>query len=781
MKLLTIGYGGEQNARRVLIPIGPYQAMWPNATPQLVVVRPVDEAEYIAVTTVEEDNLVWVPSAVDCQYVGVGKCQVVFTDAENNVIGKSEIFVVQVNAAVGDGLETPPEPYEPWINSILAAADITVENAAKTTADAADAERYAGAASDSATAAEQAKRAIEDMDVAGNTLEPDSPVTITKTVDPETGAITLTFGIPQGEKGDPGPGITFHICTSEEYDPVTRIPTVANPEPNTFYLVPAEEPVSPDLFVEWIYTNNAWEQFGSASIDLSGYATVADTVLTTTLSRGRKAGTTVGSRSLAFGINAEATNADSYAIGNEAVSTGINSISIGRGAVAGGNYSSVFGSYNVEDTNVTKWPSWVAGTHYYPGDKVFRTVQMGSVVLGGGFVCVNENTDETWVSTNWKSQTLNRSIYAEIIGNGTGGSARSNAYALDWDGNGHYAGDVYVGANADSSGGTKLATVTDVSAKADKADTVLDTTLSRGRKPGTTVGEGSFAFGQNLEADGAFSHAEGGANVASGSNSHAEGGGTIAKGSGAHSEGMNTIANENGSHAEGLGAIANGRAQHAAGKYNVEDSLSSWPEWMASTAYEVGDKVKVTTTANDTTVVQGYTCKTANSDSTFTSSKWTKWNYMNFAEIIGNGTANNARSNARALSWEGNEYLMGDVYVHANADSSGGTKLVSETDYATADKGGVVKVGTDKGLAMSTAGQIVLAPSPASYIKAGTNQYSSIAPKRQHEAVYYGLSKAAGVDLANETVTVGTYPATSQTAIKSMLGVQDGLRVVRLI
>jgi hypothetical protein len=34
---------------------------------------------------------------------------------------------------------------------------------------------------------------------------------------------------------------------------------------------------------------------------------------------------------------------------------------------------------------------------------------------------------------------------------------------------------------------------------------------------------------------------------------------------------------------------------------------------------------------------------------------------MNYAEIIGNGTADNARSNARALDWNGNEYLKGDI------------------------------------------------------------------------------------------------------------------------
>jgi hypothetical protein len=58
---------------------------------------------------------------------------------------------------------------------------------------------------------------------------------------------------------------------------------------------------------------------------------------------------------------------------------------------------------------------------------------------------------------------------------------------------------------------------------------------------------------------------------------------------------------------------------------------------------------------------------------------------MNYAEIIGNGTAANARSNARALDWDGNEYLMGDVYVGCNSDSTGGTKLARIPNPPTTD------------------------------------------------------------------------------------------------
>ena len=77
----------------------------------------------------------------------------------------------------------------------------------------------------------------------------------------------------KGEKGEPATDMEIHICSTSEYDAEIRIPTIANPNDKTFYLVPTEDGVSPDLFTEWVYVNGAWEMFGSAKIDLSGYLT----------------------------------------------------------------------------------------------------------------------------------------------------------------------------------------------------------------------------------------------------------------------------------------------------------------------------------------------------------------------------------------------------------------------------------------------------------------------------------------------------------------------------
>ena len=120
-----------------------------------------------------------------------------------------------------------------------------------------------------------------------------------------------------------------------------------------------------------------------------------------------------------------------------------------------------------------------------------------------------------------------------------------------------------------------------VMTKADKTDTVLETTLSRGRAANTTVGAGSFAFGDNVTASGAYSHAEGrntnavsqgahaeGLRTEAHYAAHAEGESTVAEGQWSHAEGLSTQAIGAKSHAEGEHTIANATASHVVGRYN---------------------------------------------------------------------------------------------------------------------------------------------------------------------------------------------------------------------
>lgn len=139
----------------------------------------------------------------------------------------------------------------------------------------------------------------------------------------------------------------------------------------------------------------------------------------------------------------------------------------------------------------------------------------------------------------------------------------------------------------------------------------------------------SHAEGWFATASGDSSHAEGRGTTASGTQSHVEGTSSKASGAASHAEGVGTKAAGVCSHAEGMVTIANGKDQHVQGRFNVAD------------------------------------------------------NDNKFADIVGNGSSEGletVRSNAYALDWDGNLYLKGGVYVNCNADSTGGTKLSLDVD-----------------------------------------------------------------------------------------------------
>lgn len=118
-------------------------------------------------------------------------------------------------------------------------------------------------------------------------------------------------------------------------------------------------------------------------------------------------------------------------------------------------------------------------------------------------------------------------------------------------------------------------------------------------------GWASTATNWGTQAAGEASHAEGSTSIADGKASHAEGTGTIAAGWSAHSEGVSSKAMGSASHAQNLKTIAGYDSQTAIGKYNDNDP---------NNAFEVG-----------------------------------------------NGTADNARSNAFAVDWNGNATASGNL------------------------------------------------------------------------------------------------------------------------
>ena len=184
--------------------------------------------------------------------------------------------------------------------------------------------------------------------------------------------------------------------------------------------------------------------------------------------------------------------------------------------------------------------------------------------------------------------------------------------------------------------------------KLDSANPTGTGSLSLNRKANTTTGAYSVAEGLNCTASASYSHAEGQTTTASGYHAHAEGQDTQASGNRAHAEGQNTKASANYSHAEGRDTEANGIQAHAEG-YGTKASRASQHVFGEYNVEETG-----TATTRGT-----------------------------YVEIVGKGTADNARSNARTLDWSGNEVLAGDCTIKGNQSVEDGIK--GTRDYLARD------------------------------------------------------------------------------------------------
>lgn len=176
------------------------------------------------------------------------------------------------------------------------------------------------------------------------------------------------------------------------------------------------------------------------------------------------------------------------------------------------------------------------------------------------------------------------------------------------------------------------------------------------------IGNYSVAEGMETTASGYYSHAEGIGTVAVGYFSHAEGNMTIAGFGSAHAEGEETKALGVGAHSEGYLTIASGYNAHAQGEGTIANRLAS----TAIGLYNIPD-------------IDG--------------NNYTRGNY---ALIIGNGTADDARSNALTVDWSGNVEAAGGV-------------IVNKTDNAKnlAYTGEYVAINANQ-TASTTAGQLTL-------------------------------------------------------------------------
>lgn len=113
----------------------------------------------------------------------------------------------------------------------------------------------------------------------------------------------------------------------------------------------------------------------------------------------------------------------------------------------------------------------------------------------------------------------------------------------------------------------------------------------------------------------------------------------------------------------------------------------------------------------------------------------------------------------------------GETVSGANAvETNVGEGFVKFTDYATAGVPGIAKVWNTYGVNMNGTGNLCVFGASDAEAKVGAHNYRPITPNHQHQAVFYGLAKAAGADEKDSTLPVGEYTDTAKSAIRTMLG-----------
>ena len=285
---------------------------------------------------------------------------------------------------------------------------------------------------------------------------------------------------------------------------------------------------------------------------------------------------------------------------------------------------------------------------------------------------------------------LNEDAYM-IIGGGSDDEHRRNVLELDTGGLRIYAfngttqlAQLGYGPGASSGGGTSNAPFYTIGVResgsaignysvAEGCNTIASGFGSHAEGTRTvSTGRESHAEGLNTIANKDASHAEGWYTEASGSYSHAENCRTIASGNGSHSEGWYTKAIGNRSHAQNYYTIAASEKQTAIGQYNSPDMITDtfigdgtttdFP--LSVNPGETGKMLLCTIDGQKGTSLYYYP-EIYNGMLTLSEAPGqgievvVTYTLEKYAFIVGNGTADNARSNALTVDWSGNVMAQG--------------------------------------------------------------------------------------------------------------------------
>lgn len=126
-KEVFLGRCGENLAACVEFDISAWIKTYGDGTVQMIHQRNGDKTPYPCVVAQSEDRVVWEITNSDVAIAGRGRAELQYFVGDALV--KSETFGTTTERALGAAGETPPEPYQGWVEQVLGAAADAVEAA----------------------------------------------------------------------------------------------------------------------------------------------------------------------------------------------------------------------------------------------------------------------------------------------------------------------------------------------------------------------------------------------------------------------------------------------------------------------------------------------------------------------------------------------------------------------------------------------------------------------------------------------------------------------------
>lgn len=259
--------------------------------------------------------------------------------------------------------------------------------------------------------------------------------------------------------------------------------------------------------------------------------------------------------------------------------------------------------------------------------------------------------------------------------------------------------------------------------------------ISMGRKADTTIGVGSSAMGNDAEAIGNYSHAEGQA-ISRGTGSHAEGNKTtasgayshsegysdnkvsvetisknndgiisdwnndtykfsLAKGGHSHAEGSNTLALNLYSHSEGYQTISSGGFSHSEGFKTIASGDGSHAEGYTNESIGIGSHAE----GSNTKAVKNYSHSEGIGTTTSTEGQTVCGKYnignQNAMFIVGCGDDEDQRANGLEVLKNGNVHIMNDSVIDNDARIEGNIILGGEIQQEPKEWHDLLSISSD--------------------------------------------------------------------------------------